>query len=289
MNSPFKQNEKVLKDMKDLYLSNASAVKYIKSLNIPDELVDAEIVKINDFVCDLNYCRNCPGVDKCNKATPRLCTKIIYEEGIVERQLVPCKEYLKLINFKKQFIVRDFPEDWLSSSLKKIDGNSARLEVIKKYQENIKNPEPKWIYLTGEEGTGRTFVAANIAIDIARNNLGPVAFIDVASRFKELQSKKDDAFNELLEKYMNAPVLVLDDLGNEYKSDFVREAILFPILNARSKSHLFTIITSDFNLDDFALMYTTNAASKPKVEQIKRLIKKNIDEEINLGTVSVYK
>lgn len=288
-NSLFKDNDKVIKQMKANYYACPAAVKFIKSLNIPDEVVEEQIIKINDLVCDINTCRHCPGVEKCEKATPRLVTRIVYEDGMVERQLVPCKEYLKYVNFKRQFIVRDFPDEWLTSALKKIDSTAQRAEVIKKYEEYRKTHTGEWIYIIGEEGTGRTYVAANIALDLAKNEEGPIAFLDAPSRFKELHSKKDNAFNELLERYMTVPVLVLDDLGNEYKSDFIREAILFPILNARSKNHLFTIITSDFSIKDFGLMYQTNAASKPKVDQIVKLIKKNAGDEINLGSLSIYK
>ena len=128
-----------------------------------------------------------------------------------------------------------------------------------------------------------------MAIDIARRDKGPVAFIDAPYRFKELQSTKDNnTFNNLIEKYSHVPVLVIDDLGNEYKSDFVRESILFPILSNRAKAHLLTIITSDFSMNDITTMYLTNQASKPKVEQIKRLLKRMCQKEINLGDLSVY-
>ena len=289
VNSPFKENEKVLKQMKANYAACPAAIKYIKSLNIPDDVVEKEIVTINDFVMDLNHCKHCPGVDKCDKETPRLCTKIVYTDGVVERQLVPCKEYLKYISFRNQFTVRDFPDEWLTSVLKKIDNSAPRAEAIKKYDDFLKGNSTDWIYLIGEEGTGRTYVAANIALDLAGKQKGPIAFVDVPTRFKELAGKKDQAFTDLLAKYTDVPVLVLDDLGNEYKSEFVRETILFPILNARSKAHLFTIITSDFKIDDLCLMYMNNQASKPKVEQIKRIIKKNAGDEINLGDLSIYK
>ncbi|MCQ2802487.1 MAG: ATP-binding protein [Bacilli bacterium] len=288
VNSRFKDEDKVLKKMKADYLACPAAVKYINSLNIPEEIVDKQIVKINDFVSDLNFCRHCPGVDKCDKDTPRLCTKIVYVDGVVERQVVPCKKYLELVKFKKQFLIRDFPEEWMSGTLKKIDNSAPRAEAIKKYQNFFKNNEGESLYIVGEAGTGRSYLAANIALEIARDEKGPIAFIDVPSKFKELGSKKDEAFTSLIDKYLKVPVLVLDDLGNEYKSDYVRETILFPIINARSKAHLFTIITSDFSIDDICLMYQTNQASKPKVEQIKRIMKKTFGNEINLGSVSIY-
>ena len=289
-NYHFEEDQKLLQEMKDAFLACPSAVRYIRSLKIPDELVDQEIVKIYDFVSDLNFCKKCPGVGACNKSTPRLCTRIVYQDGIISRELVPCKEYLKLTKFKSQFLVRDFDESWLNSDLKKIDYSQERMEVVKRYQDILKGESKyPWIYIMGEAGTGRSFVAANLAIDIAKKEKGPVAFIDVPSRFKEMASTKDNAlFNEYLERYSTVPVLVLDDLGNEYKSDFVRENIFFQILSSRSKNHLMTIITSDFDINDIATMYLTNQASKPKVDQIKRLLKRNSEKEINLGDIPVY-
>lgn len=285
----FEEDERLLKEMLEAYYNCPAAVKYINSLKIPQELIEQEIVKIYDLVQDLNYCKKCPGIDKCAKATPRLVTKIIYQDGVVSREIVPCKEYLKVIKFRGQYIVRDFPDEWLNSELKKIDKTKERIEVIEKYNAIFKGESNEWIYIMGEPGTGRSFVAANLTLDIAKKEKGPIAFIDAPYRFKEIASKKDNnAYNELLEKYQNVPVLVIDDLGNEYKSDFVRESILFPILNARAKAHLLTIITSDFNISDIATMYLTNQASKPKCEQIKRLLKRVCGKEINLGDLAVY-
>ena len=285
----FEEDEKLLRQMKEEYLACPAAVKYIRSLGIPEDLIDQEIVKIYDMVSDLNYCKKCPGFDKCAKTTPRLVTKIVYKEGVISREIVPCKEYLKAVKFRNQFIVRDFPDEWLSSELKRIDKTPQRKEVVEKYMSFEKGESTQWIYIMGEPGTGRTFLAANIGLDIARKEKGPIAFIDAPFRFKEISSKKDNnVFNELLEKYQTVPVLIIDDLGNEYKSDFVRESILFPILNARAKAHLFTIITSDFNISEISTMYLTNKASEPKCEQIKRLMKRACGKEISLGDLGVY-
>ena len=289
-NYHFDEDEKALKAMKEAFLDCPAAVKAIRALKIPEDKIDQEIVKIYDFVSDINFCKKCPGVNACNKETPRLCTKIVYQDGIVSRELVPCKKYLEYVKFKGQFSVRDFDESWLSFDIKKLDKTTQRVEVIQKFNSIMNGElENSWIYISGEAGTGRTFVAANLAIEVAKKEKGPVAFIDVPYRFKELQGTKDnDAFNRLIEKYSQVPVLVLDDLGNEYKSDFVRESILFPILSNRSKAHLLTIITSDFGINDFSTMYLTNQASKPKVEQIKRLLKRCCGKEINLGEMSIY-
>lgn len=288
-NFHFEEDAKLLEEIKQVVYSSPAVIKYLHQNKIPDEVIEREIVKIYDFASDLNFCKKCPGIANCNKQTPRLCTKIVYDHGTISRELVPCKKYLEYIKFKSQFKTRDFPEEWLNSVLKKIDQTAERVEAIKKYKDYFDEKNTEWLYLFGESGTGRTFLAANIAIDIAKRELGPVAFIDTPTRFKELYSTKDASkFDSLIEAYCTVPVLVLDDLGNEYKNDFVRENILFTILNTRAKKHLYTIITSDFDIDDIAQMYQTNQASKPKVEQIKRLLKKMCGKEISQGTLSVY-
>ena len=83
-------DEKLLEDMKKAYLACPQAIKYCNELGIPADKIDENIVKIYDFVSDINYCKKCPGVKKCAKNNPLLCTKIVYSHGEVDRQMVPC-------------------------------------------------------------------------------------------------------------------------------------------------------------------------------------------------------
>ena len=94
VNYHFEEDEKALREMKEAFLACPAAVKAIRALKVPEEIIDQDIVKIYDFVSDINFCKKCPGVMACNKDTPRLCTKIVYKDGILSRELVPCKKYL---------------------------------------------------------------------------------------------------------------------------------------------------------------------------------------------------
>ena len=99
-------DQKLLDDMKKAYQACPQAIKYCNELGIPADKVEENIVKIYDLVRDINYCNKCPGVKKCAKSNPLLCTRIIYSQGEVDRQMVPCKELLEDVTFKKQFVVR---------------------------------------------------------------------------------------------------------------------------------------------------------------------------------------
>ncbi len=292
VNYKVESDDELLNEMKKAYMACPAAIKYCNDLKIPAEKIDENIVKIFDFVSDINYCKKCPGVKKCAKSNPLLCTKIIYERGEVDRQLVPCKELLKQISFKKQFLTMDFEEEWLDSNLRTIDRNSGRDLALARYRDFLKEKDNSWIYLTGSKNSGRSYFASALVVDIARKERGPICFLNSTLRLREMNDlgygKKKEEFDRKLELYSNVPILVLDDFGNEFKTDFVRDAILFPILSTRAGKRLLTIFTSDFTISEVETLYSNTKAGAIRAKQIARLIQSMSKEEINLGDVSIY-
>ena len=292
VNMTLESDEELLEKMKEAYFACPQAIKYCNELGIPEEKVLENIVKVFDFVSDINYCKKCPGVKKCAKANPLLCTRIIYSQGEVDRQLVPCKELLKQITFKRQFYIMDFDEDWLDSNLRSIDRNAGRDQALNLYRDFVKNKENHWIYLIGSKNSGRSYFASALVVDAARRERGPICFLNTTLRLRELNdlgfAKKKNEFDKRLELYCNVPILVLDDFGNEFKTDFVRDAILFPILSARADKKLLTIFTSDFTISDVEALYSNTKPGAIRAKQIARLIQAMCKEEINLGDISIY-
>lgn len=285
------EDANIIEKMKEAYMGCPSAVKYVRELGIPDEQVDANITKIYDFVSDINYCRQCPGIKNCKKQNPLLCTKIVYTHGIVDRQLVPCPRFLDRVTFEKQFQVRDFEDAWLDVTLRNVDPSAAKKVAMEKYVNFVKEGTTDWIYLTGGPNSGRSFLAAAFATDAAKRKKGPICFINCAQRMRELNDinfKDKKEFQKTLDKYCSCQVLVLDDFGNEFKNDFVRDAILFQIISFRASKKLFTIVTSDFSIKDIVTLYSTSKAAEVRAKQIGTLIKSVAGKEINLGDLPIY-
>lgn len=292
VNYSVESDEALLEEMKKAFAACPAAVKYCNELKIPPEKIDENIVKIFDFVSDINYCKKCPGVKKCAKANPLLCIKIVYDHGEIDRQLVPCKELLRQITFKKQFINMDFDEEWLDSNLRSIDRNAGRDLALQRYRDFLKEKDNSWIYMTGSKNSGRSYFAAALVVDAARKDRGPICYLNTSLRLREMNDlgygKKKEEFERKLELYSNVPILVLDDFGNEFKTDFIRDAILFPILSTRASKRLLTIFTSDFSIEDIETLYGTSKAGAIRAKQISKLIASMSKEEINLGEVSIY-
>lgn len=286
-----KQDLEVLKEMKQEYLNNPVAVNYIQGLGIPEEEIDDNITTIYDFVMDLNYCKHCPGVEKCAKENPLFCTKIVYENGKISRTLTPCKKYIEKMSFEKLLLNKDFDNTLTNKTIKDLDQTEPRKKAVMATQNIIRNKKNVWMYFYGAMNSGKSYTATIIALTLARKNLGPISFINSPMRIRELNDlsfKNKERFQELLELYSTVPVLVLDDFGNEFKNDFIRDAIVFNILSARASKKLITIFTSDFTIDEIATLYGTSKAGELRAKQIASLIKNNVGEAIDFGSISIY-
>ena len=283
-------DQKIVQEMEESVFSNLVACKYCHDLGMDDSVIRENVAKIFDFSEDQKNCKNCKGLKYCNKDPKYLVTNITYEKGVVDRNIIPCKKYLEQINFKKRFSLIDFSDEFFDTHISNDISNlqsKCKKDILKKYTATaITRKSSEWIYIQGDMSTGKSYFAATLCVDAARNKLfDSISFIDVPERFKELSDlsfQKSPKFNDLLDKIKYSEMLVLDDFGNEFKSDFVRESILYPIISFRAKNKLFTIITSNYSIDDIATMYLTSKNSKPKVDQLKQSLLMLCKEEIKL-------
>lgn len=292
VNLDYQSDESILLEMRKAYDNCPTAIKFCKDRGIPDEVINNDITKVYDFVSDLNYCKNCPGVKKCAKTNPLLCTNLVYTYGILERQLVPCKKIIARIKYERLFEVRDFPEEWLDISIKQdVNISKQRKAAVLKYNEGMKTGKNTWIYLVGRKNSGRSYLAAAMVVDAAKKEKGPICFLDSSLRIRELNDmslKRKEEFQETLDHYSNVPILVFDDFGNEYKTDFIRDAIIFQIISNRASKKLLTIFTSDFTIEEIKELYSTSKAGALRAKQIANIIRDNAIEENDLGDIAIY-
>ena len=284
-------SDEILNQMYQEYLSCPKAVKYLAKLGLNDQQIRDNIAKIFDFVMDLKYCDKCPGVDACQKENPLFCTKITYKSGYVDRELSPCKKFLERMVFQNQFLIRDFDDSFLGKEFADLSDDAPKNLALQRYMKFRKERINNWIYMTGMANSGRSFTAAVIAVDIAKRNLGPIIYANCTTRIGELLDyyyKDKDRFKREIERYSTVPVLILDDFGNEIKNDIVRDAIIFPILSTRAGKKLFTIITSDFKINEIITLYSTSKAAEIRAKQIGTCIKVSSGKEINLVDLPLF-
>lgn len=285
--------EEELEKMYQEYLTCPEAVKQIKEMGISDDKVRYYIVKIYDFVNDLKYCSKCPGVSKCKKNNPLLCTELTYVNGVVDRNLNPCRQILEQMKIEARFVYKDYDENLENATSSKLDRRNSI--IYKPIYDSIKTNQDIWVYLKGNVGTGKSFLAASILNDYVKcYSQGRVAFIDSPFRFKELfdySIEDKEEFENMINDLSNCKILVIDDFGNEYKNDFVRDAILFRILSNRASKHLMTIFTSEYNYSEIKELYSLNqynSGAQIKSKKLVSLIRSKCGTIIDLGDLPIY-
>ena len=110
-------------------------------------------------------------------------------------------------------------------------------------------------YIWGNIGSGKTIQAVFMMLNELRNK-GQALFTSVLElllEFKNLYSNKEEETTELnlVEKYSEIHLLVLDDFGVERTTDWSFQ-LLYIIINRRYENMRKTIITSNFNLEQLA-------------------------------------
>lgn len=110
--------------------------------------------------------------------------------------------------------------------------------------------EGKSLYLTGSFGTGKTHLACAIARILTYHGRR-VKFVTSVDLLIELQSTygKAEAEADVLAKYSNCDVLVIDDLGKEPPTEWALSR-LYAIINNRDADLLPVIVTSNYKTSE---------------------------------------
>jgi DNA replication protein DnaC len=109
-----------------------------------------------------------------------------------------------------------------------------------------------WIVFIGVYGCGKTHLAAAIA-NFRSNSASPPLFISIPDLMDHLRATFNPnstvSLDRRFEEVRTAPLLILDDLGKETPSPWVREK-LYQLFNYRYISELPTVITSSLKLEE---------------------------------------
>ena len=108
----------------------------------------------------------------------------------------------------------------------------------------------KGLLIVGPVGTGKTHLAVSVIREAHRKGL-KIAFAQVPQVLANIRAgigRGDEDASSMIELYSNVDMLVLDDIGSEKVTDWVREQ-LFLIINRRYEALLPTVITSNDPLE----------------------------------------
>lgn len=231
----------------------------IKQLSLTIGQVRDNIAKLTDFKDDYNYCKKCPGLDKCAKHIPHVKMAIKREGNYISTSYEPCKDIMDKIRLDSKYLRSDFPEEWKESSLTTIDRARARKPIIDAFSKVLNGETDKWIYVKGNHYVGKSFLLVTLANEYASQDMGQVAVVNTSSFVQylaDLSYQDKEEFARQMVLISKVPLLVFDNFGDEYKNEYIRDQIILPILNERDRYSRITLFASCFTIDEIQEMYS---------------------------------
>lgn len=138
------------------------------------------------------------------------------------------------------------------------------LEICQSFARDFR-PGKQNLLLFGAPGLGKTFLSACIARVVSEDGFSVV--YDTAghifSQFEASKFRRDDVDepDESVERCMACDLLILDDLGTEMTTAFVKSA-LYQLLNSRLLAGRSTIISTNLDPDQIGRRYSAQIMSR---------------------------
>lgn len=142
--------------------------------------------------------------------------------------------------------------------------NAAKiLRVAKGFTESFSNTSENLLFY-GSSGLGKTFLSSAIATELLKKGID-VLYISANSLFPTLESlhfgRGDESANYIAQKALDSDLLILDDLGAEFITQFTTSE-LFRIVNHRLLTGKKMIFSTNLNLGELKNTYSERIVSR---------------------------
>lgn len=205
---------------------------------------------------------------------------LIKNEGYAD---VSYEETPELIEQERQEAIRgrlnliNLPASLKEASLAQVDlddiGRYQAFELLTNFVADYPNYQ-KAIYLYGDFGVGKSYMMAALAHDLSEKRGVSTTLLHYPSFVLDVKNAiSSGQVKEKIDDVKVAQVLILDDIGAEQSSPWMRDEILQVILQHRMQENLPTFFTSNFNFVDLERHFAT-ARNGDETWQAKRVMER---------------
>ena len=195
-------------------------------------------------------------------------------------------EQEKLKNIKDRINLINLPSSLKDASFSQIDLKKNRDEIFERLA-NFVAAYPNYqkaVYLYGDFGIGKSYLMAALAHELSVERGASTTLVHYPSFVLDVKNAISSGLvKEKIDQVKTAQVLILDDIGAEQSSPWMRDEILQVILQHRMQENLPTFFTSNFSFSDLERHF---ASSKNGDEtwQAKRVMEriKFLAQEVRL-------
>ena len=147
-------------------------------------------------------------------------------------------------------------------------------ESLVDFVANYPSPDQKGLYIYGDMGVGKSFMLAAMAHELSETKKVTTTIIHYPSFTIDVKNGiKDGSVKEQIDAVKQAEVLVLDDIGAEQFSSWIRDDVLQVILQHRMIEELPTFFTSNYSIADLEAKLS-NGRQGDETWQAKRVMER---------------
>lgn len=245
----------------------------IKRLKNNPLFKDKDINRFNlcDFLIiesEIKACQTCKGLNNCkNKAKG-----FTYKADNGNFSLVSCR-YLDKQNeeidqtklFTSRYLTSNLDECKLDDFKIISDSRKKALEYAKEFVNNFSCDNfLKGLYIWGAFSSGKTYLLASICKELSKKGITSLLiYYPELSRILKQNMYNTDVIDKMIDELKTVDVLMLDDLGGEVLTSWLRDEVLGPVLNYRMQAKKPIFISSNLSIKE---LY--NHLSKGKDENV---------------------
>ena len=197
---------------------------------------------------------------------------VSYEETpelIAAEKEAAIKNRLKLINL---------PASLKKASLAQVDlDDLGRLPIFEKLLAFVEQYPAiqKGLYLYGDFGVGKSFMVAALAHDLSEKRGVSSTLLHYPSFVIDVKNAIGDGnVKTLVDELKLSEVLILDDIGAEQSTAWVRDEILQVILQYRMQENLPTFFTSNFNFEELEQHFAKGKHGNDETWEARRVMER---------------
>lgn len=283
--SKFTRDPKFQQDYKTTvnYVLNHPSVKAFidqHAESISPEMIENSISKLNEFAREVDLQKKGePGQN------PGFKPALFLNYNYIDVTYIPTKEYYDNQEKQQQRNLLDnrmMSADVREATLKEyyLTSDSRKLllaEVNEFIAEYKMNPfRAQGLYISGSFGVGKTYLLGALANALVKLNKR-VTMIHYPTFTTEIKSTfADNSTQKVITEVKSVDVLIIDDIGAEANTVWVRDEVLTPIIEYRMKESLPTFFSSNFNMSEVEghLAHSRDGGNEPiKAKRIMERIR----------------
>ena len=197
---------------------------------------------------------------------------VSYEETpelIAAEKEAAIKKRLNLINFPSSLKNVSFL-DVYRDDVQRLTVLKRMIEFVNDYPNNLKG-----LYLYGDFGVGKSFMVAALAHDLSEKRGVSSTLLHYPSFVIDAKNAISDGnVKTLVDEIKLSEVLILDDIGAEQSTAWVRDEILQVILQYRMQENLPTFFTSNFNFEDLEKHFAKGKHGNDETWEARRVMER---------------